>query len=165
MSNTPTTNRLCSVALRPAVPGDEVILFALMKALARYERLEHAVTGTAEALGRHLFGERPVVEALLAEVDGEAIGYALFFATYSTFLTRPGLYLEDLFVLESHRRAGVGRALLTEVRRLAESRGAGRLEWSVLDWNANAIAFYESFGAVLLPGWRICRMDLSAPSS
>jgi len=146
------------------VAGDEVALFALVQALAGYERLEHAVTGSAEALGRHLFGERPVVEALLAEADGKAIGYALFFATYSTFLTRPGLFLEDLFVLESHRRAGVGRALLTEVRRLAEARGAGRLEWSVLDWNASAIAFYESFGAVLLPNWRICRVELPAPN-
>jgi GNAT superfamily N-acetyltransferase len=148
------------VSIRPAQPGDEGRLFELVKALARYERLEHAVTGSAEALGRHLFGERPVIEALLAEERGVAVGYALFFGTYSTFLTQPGLYLEDVFVLETHRRRGIGRALLSEVKRVAVARGAGRLEWTVLDWNANAIAFYEGFGAQVLPDWRICRVVL-----
>lgn len=147
-------------SIRPALPGDEARLFDLIKALARYERLEQAVTGSAEALGRHLFGERPMIEALLAEEAGVAIGYALFFATYSTFLTQPGVYLEDVFVLETHRRRGIGRALLSEVKRVAVARGAGRLEWSVLDWNANAIAFYEAFGARVLPDWRICRVIL-----
>src|SRR5882672_12078094 len=131
--------------IRAAVPGDEAVLFDLIRALARFERLEDTVTGSAEALAQHLFGERPVAEALLAEDDGAAVGYALFFKTYSTFLTKAGLWLEDLFVLESHRGRGIGAALLAEVRRLAEARGAGRLEWSVLDWNANAIAFYERF--------------------
>jgi len=144
--------------IRAAVPGDEEALFTLMRALARFERLEDTVTGSAAALAAHLFGERPWAEAILAEEEGAAVGYALFFPTYSTFLTKPGLYLEDLFVLESHRRRGLGRALLTEVRRLAEARGAGRLEWSVLDWNANAIAFYERFGAKVHAEWRICRM-------
>jgi GNAT superfamily N-acetyltransferase len=144
--------------IRSAIPGDEHVLFDLIRALARFERLDDTVTGSAEALGRHLFAERPSAEALLAENGGTAVGFALFFTTYSTFLTRPGLYLEDLFVLESHRRRGIGRALLSEVRRLAEARGAGRLEWSVLDWNAGAIAFYERFGATVLREWRICRM-------
>ena len=129
-----------------------------MRALARFERLESTVTGSPEALARDLFGERPACEALLAEDGGVAVGYALYFTTYSTFLTKPGLWLEDLFVLESHRRRGIGRALLDEVRRLAEARGAGRLEWSVLDWNAIAIAFYERWGAQVLPDWRICRV-------
>jgi len=120
--------------------------------------LEHTVSGRAEELARHLFDDRPVAEAILAEEDGAAVGFALFFTSYSTFLTRPGVYLEDLFVLESHRRRGVGTALLTEVKRLAEARGAGRLEWSVLDWNTGAIKFYERFGATVLPQWRICRV-------
>ncbi|HEV3030956.1 MAG TPA: GNAT family N-acetyltransferase [Polyangia bacterium] len=144
--------------LRDAVSGDEHALFDLIRALARFERLEHTVSGSAEELARHLFGERPIAEAILAEEDGVAVGFALFFTTYSTFLTRPGVYLEDLFVLESHRRRGVGAALLTEVKRRAETRGAGRLEWSVLDWNAGAIKFYERFGATVLPQWRICRV-------
>jgi GNAT superfamily N-acetyltransferase len=144
--------------IRAAAPGDEDALFGLVQALARFEKLEHTVTGSAEALAGHLFGERPSAEAILAEDGGVAIGYALFFPTYSTFLTKPGLYLEDLFVLESHRRRGVGRALLTEVERIGRTRGMGRLEWSVLDWNANAIAFYEGFGATVFAEWRICRV-------
>ena len=148
-------------SIRAALPGDEGALFDLVKALARYEQLEHAVTGSAQALRAHLFGDHPSAEALLAEDDsGAAIGFALFFSTYSTFLTRPGIYLEDLFVRESHRRRGVGRALLSEVRRIAEARGAGRLAWTVLDWNASAIAFYRSFGAEVLPDWRLCRVLL-----
>jgi GNAT superfamily N-acetyltransferase len=149
--------------IRPAVPGDEHTLFQLITALARYEKLEHLVTGAPETLAAHLFGDRPSAEALLAERDGRAIGYALFFTTYSTFLTRPGLYLEDLFVLESERKRGVGRALLTEVKRIAEARGAGRLEWSVLDWNAGAIAFYRAFGAEVMPNWRLCRVLFPPP--
>ena len=144
--------------LRPAAPGDEHAVFALIRGLARFEKLDDTVTGSAEALAQHLFGERPAAEVLLAEEDGAAVGFALFFPTYSTFLTRPGVYLEDLFVLESHRRRGIGLALLSEVRRLAEARGAGRLEWSVLDWNAGAIAFYERFGATVHAEWRICRV-------
>ncbi len=148
-------------SIRRAVPGDEGVLFELVKTLARYERLEHQVTGTVEALGTHLFGDHPSAEALLAEDGTGAIGFAMFFRTFSTFLTRPGIHLEDLFVLESHRRRGVGRALVSEVRRIAEARGAGRVEWNVLDWNASAIAFYRSLGAEVLPDWRICRMQLN----
>jgi GNAT superfamily N-acetyltransferase len=144
--------------IRPAAPGDERALFDLIRGLARFERLDDTVTGSAEALREHLFGARPAAEALLAEVDGVAVGFALFFSTYSTFLTKPGLWLEDLFVLESHRRRGIGLALLEELRRLAQARGCGRLEWSVLDWNANAIAFYERFGAKVHAEWRICRL-------
>ena len=148
--------------IRPAVVGDERVLFGLIGALAAYERLAHAVTGNVESLRDHLFGARPAAEALLAETNGdqggEAVGFALYFTNYSTFLTRPGIYLEDLFVVESHRRRGVGRALLTEVRRIAEARGAGRLEWTVLDWNERAIAFYRSVGADVLPDWRLCRV-------
>jgi GNAT superfamily N-acetyltransferase len=145
--------------IRAARSGDERSLFALISELARFEKLEHAVTGDVERLKRHLFGPSPLAEAVLAESDtGEALGFALFFGNYSTFLTSPGVYLEDLFVIESARGRGIGRALLGEVARIAHERGAGRLEWAVLDWNAKAIAFYESAGATVLPDWRICRV-------
>lgn len=144
--------------IRAARAGDEVVLFDLIRALSVYERLEHAVTGSAEQLGRDLFAPSAKIEALIAELGGRAVGFALFFPSYSTFLTRHGVYLEDLFVLEPYRQQGIGRALLTEVKRLAEARGAGRLEWSVLDWNQSAIDFYRDFGAELLPDWRICRV-------
>jgi len=149
------------VSIRPARLGDEDALFRLIRELARFEKLEDRVTGSAVTLAEHLFGKNPVAEALLAELaSGEAVGFALCFTSYSTFLTRPGLYLEDLFVLESHRKLGIGKALLSAVRELAVARGAGRLEWSVLDWNENAIDFYRRFGATVMPDWRICRVEL-----
>jgi GNAT superfamily N-acetyltransferase len=156
----PTPAPPAGVILRLAQPGDENALFDLVRALARFEGLQDAVTGSAEALREHLFGARPAIEAVLAEDAGRAVGYALFHPTYSTFLTRAGIYLEDLFVLESHRGRGIGRALLGEVRRVAVARGAGRLEWCVLDWNVGAITFYERFGAEVLRHWRICRVTL-----
>lgn len=147
-------------AIRRAGPADAAALFELIKGLAEYEKLSHAVTGSAAELAQHLDGERPYVEALLAEsADGAPVGMALFFSTYSTFLTRPGLYLEDIFVRPEHRGGGIGRALLTEVARLAHQRGCGRLEWTVLDWNAPAIGFYEGMGAKVLPDWRVCRLS------
>jgi GNAT superfamily N-acetyltransferase len=149
---------MTSPLIRAARPGDEDRLFELIRALAEYEKLSHAVTGSAEALRSDLFGAAPSAEALLCEVAGEAVGFALFFRSYSTFLTRPGIYLEDLFVLEAHRHRGLGSALLSAVARLAVERNCGRLEWSVLDWNASAIAFYQSRGATVLPDWRICRV-------
>jgi GNAT superfamily N-acetyltransferase len=160
VSPQPNPGTQSTVSIRRARSGDEHALFELVKALSRYERLEHAVRGSADTLGRDLFGPHPAAEALLAERGDEAVGFALFFSSYSTFLTKPGLYLEDLFVLESERGNGVGRALFDEVRRQAEARGAGRLEWSVLDWNAPAITFYEKLGATVLPDWRICRIVL-----
>ncbi len=145
--------------IREARPGDEAALFALILELARFERLEHTVTGSAAELARHLFGEPRRAEALLAEgASGEALGFALFFGTYSTFLTRPGLYLEDLFVRPEARRRGIGTALLRALGQLARERNLGRLEWAVLDWNTAAIAFYEKLGARVLPDWRICRV-------
>jgi len=152
-------------SIRPAVPGDEQTLFGLIEGLARYARLAHEVTGNASALREHLFGVRPAAEALLAEqrMDGaaEAVGFALYFTNYSTFRTRPGIYLEDLFVVDAHRRQGVGRALLGEVIRVAEARGAGRVEWNVLQWNERAIAFYRNLGAELLPDYRVCRLSFA----
>ncbi|HEY1535973.1 MAG TPA: GNAT family N-acetyltransferase [Polyangiaceae bacterium] len=150
-------------SIRPARPGDEHDIFALIQALAEYEQLTHAVTGSAQQLAQDLFGPRPAAEALVVEAapllaaQQPLVAFALFFSNYSTFLTQPGLYLEDIFVLPAQRRRGIGKALLKAVARLARERNCGRLEWSVLDWNASAIAFYESLGASVLPDWRICR--------
>jgi GNAT superfamily N-acetyltransferase len=142
--------------LRLATPADAPIIFQLIQALAEYEKLSHQVTGSAETLAQHL--EQKCVESILAESNGQAIGFALFFTNYSTFLTKPGLYLEDLFVLPDHRRRGIGKALILHLAKLANERGCGRLEWSVLDWNEPAIAFYQKIGAIVLPDWRICRI-------
>lgn len=155
-----------SPLLRSAGPEDAEALFDLIKALAEYEKLSHEVTGTAATLGSHLgtreMGtshlERPVVEAILAEVDGRPVGFALFFTNYSTFLTKPGIYLEDLFVLPDYRGTGLGKLLLAHLAGLALERDCGRLEWSVLDWNEPAIDFYQHMGATILSEWRICRV-------
>jgi GNAT superfamily N-acetyltransferase len=148
--------------LRQATPADTQTLFTLIQALAEYERLSHTVTGNPAALAAHLFGNKPYAEAILAELSGKAVGFALFFHNYSTFLTQPGIYLEDLFVLPEHRTQGIGKALLIHVAQLAISRGCGRLEWSVLTWNQPAIAFYQRMGASILPDWQICRVTGAA---
>ncbi len=147
------------LAIRTATPDDVPTIFSLIQALAAYEKLSHCVTGTAAQLGQDLFGPRPLAEAVLAQWGEDVVGFALFFPTYSTFLTGPGLHLEDLFVLPDYRGRGIGRALLTHVGALAQERGCGRLEWAVLDWNVGAIAFYEGMGATVLPDWRICRVE------
>ena len=146
-------------AIRPSRPGDAHALFGLIQALAEYEKLSQLVTGSAEKLARDLFGAQATVEALLVEAQGRAVAFALFFGNYSTFLTQPGLYLEDIFVLSEYRRQGIGRALLGRVAKIAKDRGCARLEWSVLDWNSNAIGFYRSLGANVLPDWRLCRVN------
>ncbi|MCB1981325.1 MAG: GNAT family N-acetyltransferase [Rhodoferax sp.] len=145
-------------SLRPAVPADANVLVEMIGELAAFEQLGHLMQVTPEALATHLFGPRPGAEAVLAEVDGAIAGFALFFSSFSTFLGRPGLYLEDLYVRPACRSRGVGKALLQHLGALAMARGCGRFEWSVLDWNANAIAFYEGMGATVLPDWRICRV-------
>jgi GNAT superfamily N-acetyltransferase len=144
--------------LRAATPADVPTLFRLIMALADYEKLTHEVTGSEAALEQTLFGDRTYAEAILAELNGQTAGFALFFHNYSTFLTQPGIYLEDLFVLPEYRRRGIGRAILTYLAQLAVERGCGRFEWSVLDWNEPAIAFYRRMGANVLPDWRICRV-------
>ncbi|MGA7955104.1 MAG: GNAT family N-acetyltransferase [Gloeobacterales cyanobacterium] len=144
--------------VRPATSRDVRDIFRLIQALAEYEKLSHAVTGNVESLEEHLFGPQPCLEALLAELDSQAVGFALFFQNYSTFLTKPGIYLEDLFVLPEYRGQGIGKSLITSVAKLAVARNCGRFEWSVLDWNESAIAFYEKIGASVLPDWRICRL-------
>lgn len=144
--------------IRAAEPGDVSDIVRLIHALAGFERLSHLVEATPETLHPQLFGARPAAEALVAVAAGRVVGFALFFHNFSTFLARPGLYLEDLFVEPDHRGAGIGKALLTRLGRLAVERGCGRFEWSVLDWNASAIGFYESLGATVMPDWRICRI-------
>lgn len=144
--------------LRTAGPGDAAAIHSLVVALAEYEREPDAVQVTPDALRAQLQAPRPPFECLLAEDDGVVCGFALFFATYSTWLGRPGLWLEDLFVLPSHRRRGIGRQLLRRLAQLTQERGGGRLEWSVLDWNAPAIAFYRGLGAEAMDAWTIHRV-------
>lgn len=144
--------------LRAAVPDDVAAIVGLIRELAEFEKLTHLLEVTPESLRPHLFGDRPVAEARVAELDGHIVGFALFFTNFSTFLGRPGLYLEDLYVQPAHRGAGIGQALLEHLAALANQRGYGRFEWSVLDWNVDAIRFYERMGATLLPEWRICRV-------
>lgn len=146
------------LVLRQAQPADVSVIFQLIQALAEYEKLSDAVTGSADALNEHLFGSSPYAEVIIAEYAGQAVGFALFLHNYSTFLTQPGIYLEDLFVLPQYRGQGVGKAILSYLAGLAVERGCGRLEWSVLDWNESAIAFYRRMGAAVLPDWRICRV-------
>jgi len=146
------------ITIRPATRADSGQVFALIQALADYEHLN--VTGTLAELEAHLFGDRPYAEALLAEWERTVAGFALYFYNYSTFLTKPGIYLEDLFVLPPYRRRGIATALLQELKQIAMQHNCGRLEWAVLDWNQSAIAFYASIGAKVLPDWRICRILL-----
>ena len=148
--------------LRAAEPRDVPAIVGLIRELADFEKLSHLVEVTPQSLQPQLFGERPAAEAVVAEHEGLVIGFALFFTNFSTFLGKPGLYLEDLYVQPAHRGSGVGRALLTHLAALANARGYGRFEWSVLDWNVNAIRFYEKMGATLMPEWRICRVTGAA---
>jgi GNAT superfamily N-acetyltransferase len=147
-----------TVRIRPAEPADVPVVAELIRQLARFEKLEKAVVLTEELLQAGLFGSRPYAEAVLAEEDGEPIGFALFFHTFSTFLARAGLYLEDLFVLPEHRDRGVGRALLSHLAQLAIERGCGRMEWAVLNWNKEAIRFYERLGAHPNSEWTVYRL-------
>jgi GNAT superfamily N-acetyltransferase len=144
--------------IRLAAEQDTDAIFELILGLAAYEKLTDNVTGNSELLRSHLFGARPYAESIVAELDGKIVGFGLFFHTYSTFLTQPGLYLEDIFVLPEYRRQGIGKALMNSIIKIANERGCGRLEWSVLDWNQPAIDFYQSLGATILPDWKICRM-------
>jgi len=145
--------------IRDATPDDVSAVAALIRALAAYEHLAHEVVLRDDDLREHLFGPRPYAEVAVAEHGGSVVGFALFFHNYSTFLGRPGIYLEDLFVLPEHRGAGHGRALLAHLAGLAVERGCGRVEWSVLDWNEPSIAFYRSLGARAMDDWTVYRLD------
>lgn len=146
--------------LRPATPADVPVILGFIRDLAAYERLLDQVEATAERLRATLFPAQgtPAAECVLALWDQQPAGFALFFPTYSTFLARPGIHLEDLFVTPARRGRGIGGALLRHVAGLARARGCGRLEWNVLDWNQPAIAFYEGLGAQRLPEWQLCRL-------
>jgi GNAT superfamily N-acetyltransferase len=147
-----------SATIRPAQPADVPTIAELIRGLARYEGLAAEVTLTEERLEAALFGARPYAETLIAESEGRAVGLALFFHSFSTFLAQPGIYLEDLFVVESHRAQGIGRALLARLAEIAVERECARLEWSVLDWNKDAIGFYERLGATPNSGWTVYRL-------
>ena len=147
-----------AVRLLPGRVEDVPVILDLITALAAYEKLSHEVVATEADLHRWLFGARPVAEVVIAWAGDVAVGFALYFHNFSTFLGRPGIYLEDLFVIPEWRGRGVGKRLLAALAGIAVERGCGRLEWSVLEWNAPAIGFYERMGARILDDWRICRV-------
>lgn len=145
--------------IRAAAPEDVGVILGFIEQLADFERLRHKVLATEAALTATLFGDRPAAEVLLASRQGREVGFALYFQTYSTFLARPGIHLEDLFVVPEARGAGVGRALLERLAAIAEARDCGRLEWAVLTWNEPAIRFYRQLGAFPLDEWQTYRLD------
>jgi GNAT superfamily N-acetyltransferase len=149
---------MSKVEIKPATPEDTPDILKFIQLLAVYEKLEHECVATVEQLKRTLFGERKVAEVLFAVQDGRKIGFALFFHNYSTFLGKPGIYLEDLFVLPEARGVGAGKALLRHLAKLTVERDCGRLEWAVLDWNTPAIDFYKSVGAVAMDEWTVFRL-------
>ena len=152
-----------TLTIRAAVPADLPLICELIRDLAAYERLADAVRFDAQVLGEKLFGQNgghgPYAEVVIGELDGAAQGFALFFHNFSTFEGRPGIYLEDLYVRESARGSGLGQALLAHLAALAVARDCARLEWSVLDWNAPAIGFYQKLGARAMDDWTIMRLD------
>jgi GNAT superfamily N-acetyltransferase len=144
--------------LRPAQPEDLPAIVGLIRELAVFENLEHLMVATPQAMHPHLFGDKPAAEAVVDEVGGAVVAFALFFTNFSTFLAKPGIYLEDLYVQPAHRGHGLGKALLQHLGSLAVERGCGRFEWCVLDWNENAIRFYEKMNATVMQDWRLCRL-------
>jgi GNAT superfamily N-acetyltransferase len=155
----PAPEDLAGFTIRMAGVADVETIAGLVRELAVYEKLEQHAKATPDDFRRHLFGPRPAAEAALAEVDGQGVGFALWFSTFSTFRGQPGLYLEDIFVKPAWRGRGIGKALLAAVAAKAVERGCGRLEWSVLDWNASAIGFYRSLGARPMDEWTVYRLD------
>jgi GNAT superfamily N-acetyltransferase len=150
------------LALRRATEADVPTILDLIRGIAEYERLSHEVEATEALIRTHGFGPRPIFEAILAEADGRALGFALYFFTFSTFKARPTLYLEDLFVRPESRGRGIGRRLLVQLARIAVERDCGRMEWSVLDWNTPARDFYFKLGAVAMDEWTVFRMTPEA---
>ncbi len=150
---------MATFSIRVATIGDCELILQFIRDLAEYEKLSHEVVATKEDLQSHLFGENPVAEVLIGEEDAMPVGFALFFRNFSTFLGRPGIYLEDLFVRPEFRGKGYGRALLVRLAQIAVERQYGRVEWAVLDWNQPAIDFYESLGARQLNEWIVNRVD------
>jgi GNAT superfamily N-acetyltransferase len=148
-----------SLAIRPATADDLPLISELIRSLAAYEKLADEVRFDEAVLGETLFGPRPYAEVLIGEVDGQPMGFALFFHNFSTFEGRPGIYLEDLFVRPEARGRGLGKALIAELARIAVARDCARLEWAVLDWNEPSIGFYKSLGARAMDEWTVMRVD------
>lgn len=148
-----------TIQLRPATRTDVPEILAFVRELAEYEKLAHEAVATAAGMTEQLFGEHPAAQVVIAEVDGQPAGFALFFHNFSTFLGQRGLYLEDLFVRPQYRGLGLGERLMVHLARLAVERGCGRFEWSVLDWNEPAIRFYRRLGAVGLDEWTVQRVS------
>ncbi len=151
-----------TLSIRPAVQADLPLIGELIRDLAVYEKLAHEVRFDEVVLGEKLFGPRPYAEVVIGEIDGAAQGFALFFHNFSTFEGKPGIYLEDLYVREGARGGGLGKALLAHLAALAVERDCARLEWSVLDWNAPAIGFYQALGARAMDEWTVMRLDGAA---
>lgn len=149
---------MTQITIRRATPGDVAIILTFIRELAVYEKLADHVVATEDDMHVALFGERPVIEAVIASKDDEPVGYALFFPTFSTFLGRPGMYLEDIYVRPSARGFGIGRKMLEHLAHITVQRGWGRLEWSVLDWNEPSIAFYKKMGATAMDEWTVFRI-------
>jgi GNAT superfamily N-acetyltransferase len=150
---------MSALRIIPATKADVPLILSFVRKLAEYEKLSHEVVATEEGLVEGLFGARPMAEVLLAYWADEPVGFALYFHNFSTFVGKPGIYLEDLFVEPAHRGRGIGKALLARVARIAQDRGCGRLEWAVLDWNQPAIDFYRTLGAVAKDEWTIFRLS------
>jgi GNAT superfamily N-acetyltransferase len=148
-----------SVTVRPATPADVERIYGFVRELAEYERAPEQVTGTVEMMREALFGPEPAAEALIAEVDSEPVGFAVFHGTFSTWECAPGLWLEDLYVPPRHRRVGAGGGLLRAVAGIAVERGCRRLEWHALNWNDLALGFYETLGAERLSAWELHRLS------
>jgi GNAT superfamily N-acetyltransferase len=149
---------MSGIRITPATEADVPVILEMIRGLAEYEKLLHVVAATEDQLRRTLFNERPAAEVLLAHLDGEPIGFALFFPNYSTFLAQPGIYLEDLYVKPHARGKGAGLALFVELARIAVARGCGRVEWAVLDWNEPSVRFYKKLGAVAMDDWTTFRL-------
>jgi GNAT superfamily N-acetyltransferase len=147
-----------SLSIVPATEADVPVILSFIRQLAEYERLSHEMLATDSLVREHLFGSRPAAEVILAKIGGQPVGFALFFTTFSTFVGRPGIWLEDLFVDPVHRRAGIGKALLREVASIALRRNCGRLEWSVLDWNQPAVSLYRAMGSTAMTEWTTQRV-------
>jgi len=148
-----------AIAIRPATKADAATIFGLIRELAEYEKLAHEVVATEETIARNLFGPRAYAECLIAEIDSKPVGFALFFHNFSTFLGKPGLYLEDLYVKPEFRNAGLGMKFFRELAKIALERDCGRMEWWVLDWNEPALAFYKKLGAEPMSDWTVQRLS------
>jgi GNAT superfamily N-acetyltransferase len=146
------------LTIQPATVDDVPTILGFIRGLAEYEKLSHEMEATEDQLREHLFGARSVAEALLARLNGQAVGFALFFTNFSTFAGKPGIWIEDIFILEQHRRQGIGRALIAAVARIAVERGYGAVEWTALDWNEPALRMYHKLGAVAMSEWTTQRL-------